>query len=83
MRSRGGGAGVWAPTQTPPPRFLGAGITSCARICPKPKRSERNFERRIQRYWPQNEWVVVRRGTSVWQGNWFSVAMGPVSKATQ
>ena len=28
-------------------------------------------------------YVPDRRATSVWQGNWFSVAMGPVSKATQ
>ena len=27
--------------------------------------------------------VVVRHATSVWQGNWFSVAIGPDSKATQ
>ena len=28
-------------------------------------------------------WSVPRHATSVWQGNWFSVGIGPVSMATQ
>ena len=28
-------------------------------------------------------WVMSRHATSVWQGNWLSVAAGPVSRATQ
>ena len=27
--------------------------------------------------------VSARHATSVWQGNWFSVGIGPISKATQ
>ena len=28
-------------------------------------------------------WVTSRHATSVWQGTWFSVGIGPASKATQ
>ena len=34
-------------------------------------------------FWPSGEGIATRHATGVWQRNWFSVAIGPVSKASQ